>query len=99
MQFNADIADGLPWKFTPTQRAVIFYFSQFRKYFHLFGFLLIGKSIFFLIPKCYSLYGIYFQVKVKPGQSTLAFFTAENLSSKPITGVSTYNVTPMKVNC
>eukprot|EP00250_Pteridium_aquilinum_P008929 c18314_g1_i1 orf=393-1244(-) len=56
VQFNADIADGLPWKFMPTQR----------------------------------------EVKVKPGQSTLAFFTAENLSSKPITGVSTYNVTPMK---
>ncbi|KAI5069542.1 hypothetical protein GOP47_0015843 [Adiantum capillus-veneris] len=56
VQFNADIADGLPWKFTPTQR----------------------------------------EVRVKPGQSTLAFFTAENLSSKPITGVSTYNVTPMK---
>lgn len=56
VQFNADIGDGLPWKFTPTQR----------------------------------------EVRVKPGQSTLAFFTAENLSSKPITGVSTYNVTPMK---
>lgn len=56
VQFNADIADGMPWKFTPTQR----------------------------------------EVRVKPGQSTLAFFTAENLSSKPITGVSTYNVTPMK---
>lgn len=56
VQFNADIADGLPWKFAPTQR----------------------------------------EVRVKPGQSTLAFFTAENLSSKPITGVSTYNVTPMK---
>ncbi|MCO5554469.1 hypothetical protein L7F22_007998 [Adiantum nelumboides] len=56
VQFNADIADGLPWKFTPTQR----------------------------------------EVRVKPGQSTLAFFTAENLSSKAITGVSTYNVTPMK---
>ncbi|KAH7423851.1 hypothetical protein KP509_12G077100 [Ceratopteris richardii] len=56
VQFNADIADGLPWRFTPTQR----------------------------------------EVRVKPGQSTLAFFTAENLSSKPITGVSTYNVTPMK---
>lgn len=56
VQFNADVADGLPWKFTPTQR----------------------------------------EVKVKPGQSTLAFYTAENLSSKPITGVSTYNVAPMK---
>lgn len=34
---------------------------------------------------------------MKPGESALAFYTAENRSSKPITGVSTYNVTPMKV--
>ncbi|KAK8969255.1 hypothetical protein KSP40_PGU008459 [Platanthera guangdongensis] len=56
VQFNADVADGMPWKFVPTQR----------------------------------------QVKVKPGESALAFYTAENCSSVPITGVSTYNVTPMK---
>lgn len=36
------------------------------------------------------------EVKVHPGQSTLAFYTAHNLSKKPITGISTYNVTPMK---
>lgn len=34
---------------------------------------------------------------MKPGESALAFYTAENKSSTPITGVSTYNVTPMKV--
>ncbi|URE36295.1 Tetratricopeptide repeat [Musa troglodytarum] len=56
VQFNADVADGMPWKFTPTQR----------------------------------------EVRVKPGESALAFYTAENHSSTPITGVSTYNVTPMK---
>lgn len=56
VQFNADIADGMPWKFIPTQR----------------------------------------EVRVKPGESALAFYTAENKSSAPITGVSTYNVTPMK---
>ncbi|CAL1360749.1 unnamed protein product [Linum trigynum] len=56
VQFNADVADGMPWKFIPTQR----------------------------------------EVRVKPGESTLAFYTAENRSSAPITGVSTYNVTPMK---
>lgn len=38
------------------------------------------------------------QVRVKPGESALAFYTAENRSSTPITGVSTYNVTPMKVS-
>lgn len=56
VQFNADIADGMQWKFVPTQR----------------------------------------EVRVKPGESALAFYTAENQSSTPIIGVSTYNVTPMK---
>jgi cytochrome c oxidase assembly protein subunit 11 len=54
--FNADVNDGMPWRFLPSQRAV----------------------------------------KIRPGQSTLAFFTAENTSSKVITGVSTYNVTPQQ---
>ncbi|CAL5367065.1 unnamed protein product [Camellia sinensis] len=35
-------------------------------------------------------------VRVKPGESALAFYTVENQSSTPITGVSTYNVTLMK---
>ncbi|KAK9725995.1 hypothetical protein RND81_05G182900 [Saponaria officinalis] len=35
-------------------------------------------------------------VRVKPGESALAFYTAENLSTAPIVGISTYNVTPMK---
>lgn len=56
VQFNADVADGMPWKFIPTQR----------------------------------------EVRVRPGESALAFYTAENRSSTPIVGVSTYNVTPMK---
>uniref|UniRef100_A0A7N0TRX5 Cytochrome c oxidase assembly protein n=1 Tax=Kalanchoe fedtschenkoi TaxID=63787 RepID=A0A7N0TRX5_KALFE len=56
VQFNADVADGMQWKFIPTQR----------------------------------------EVRVKPGESALAFYTAENKSSTPITGVSTYNVTPMR---
>ncbi|KAH0969329.1 hypothetical protein GBA52_028784 [Prunus armeniaca] len=56
VQFNADVADGMQWKFIPTQR----------------------------------------EIRVKPGESALAFYTAENRSSTPIVGVSTYNVTPMK---
>ncbi|KAG6556298.1 hypothetical protein Mapa_002240 [Marchantia paleacea] len=56
VSFNADVADSMPWKFTPCQR----------------------------------------QVKVRPGQSTLVFYTAENTSSEAITGVSTYNVAPMQ---
>lgn len=40
---------------------------------------------------------LFWKVRVKPGESALAFYTAENRSSTPIVGVSTYNVTPMKV--
>jgi len=46
VSFNADVSDGMNWKFTPTQRSV----------------------------------------KINPGQSTLAFYTAHNLSDKSITG-------------
>ncbi|KAI7733008.1 hypothetical protein M8C21_024999, partial [Ambrosia artemisiifolia] len=53
VRFNADMSDGMPWKFTP------------------------------------------FKERVKPRESAFAFYTAENLSSAPITGVSAYNVTPM----
>ena len=35
-------------------------------------------------------------VTVVPGETALAFFKAKNLSDKPITGVATYNVTPMR---
>ena len=35
-------------------------------------------------------------VRTTPGEITLAFYTVKNLSDKPITGVSTYNVTPQK---
>lgn len=56
VMFNADVSDGLQWRFSPTQRSV----------------------------------------KIHPGQSTLAFYTAHNLSNKAITGVSTYNVAPQQ---
>ena len=35
-------------------------------------------------------------VNIRPGESTLAFYTAQNNSDKSITGVSTYNVTPQQ---
>mmetsp|Transcript_25243 Transcript_25243/g.30559 ORF Transcript_25243/g.30559 Transcript_25243/m.30559 type:complete len:322 (-) Transcript_25243:260-1225(-) len=56
IQFNADVSDDMPWKFTPTQR----------------------------------------QVRAIPGETVLAFFTAENTTDVPINGVSTYNVSPQK---
>lgn len=46
VSFNADVSDGMNWKFVPTQRSV----------------------------------------KINPGQSTLAFYTAHNLSDKAVTG-------------
>jgi len=45
ISFNSDVADGLPWRFTPTQKSV----------------------------------------RVKPGETTLAFFTAKNKSNVDIT--------------
>lgn len=36
------------------------------------------------------------EVVVPLGEPTLAFYVAENLTDKPITGVATYNVVPMK---
>jgi cytochrome c oxidase assembly protein subunit 11 len=36
------------------------------------------------------------EIKVRVGQNALAFFKAENLTDKPIIGMSTYNVTPDK---
>ncbi|MBP9752740.1 MAG: cytochrome c oxidase assembly protein [Proteobacteria bacterium] len=36
------------------------------------------------------------EIKVRVGQNALAFFRAENLTDKPIIGMSTYNVTPDK---
>ena len=56
VEFNADVAEGIPWKFVPTQKSV----------------------------------------KVKPGETTLAFYTVKNRGREDITGVATYNVQPNK---
>ncbi|KAF3785574.1 Cytochrome c oxidase assembly protein [Nymphaea thermarum] len=55
VQFNADVADGMSWKFVPTQR----------------------------------------EVRVRPGESALAFYTAENLSSAPKLAAIYFN----KIQC
>ena len=36
------------------------------------------------------------EIKVIPGETALAFYTATNPTDKPITGVSTYNVVPFE---
>ncbi len=56
VRFNADIAQGLPWTFTPEK----------------------------------------VQMKVRAGESTLAFYRATNNGKRPITGTATFNVTPVK---
>jgi cytochrome c oxidase assembly protein subunit 11 len=56
ISFNADVAEGMQWRFVPTQKSLI----------------------------------------VKPGETTLAFFTAKNNSERDVTGVATYNVQPNK---
>lgn len=56
IHFNADVGQGLPWRFKPKQRAI----------------------------------------EVRPGETHLAFYEAENLSAEPILGSSTFNVTPQK---
>ena len=56
VSFNADVAEGMPWRFVPTQKSV----------------------------------------RVRPGETTLAFFTARNKSTRDVTGVATYNVQPNK---
>jgi cytochrome c oxidase assembly protein subunit 11 len=35
-------------------------------------------------------------ITLKPGESGLAFYRATNTSDKPVTGIATYNVTPLK---
>lgn len=63
---------------------------------YIYNFMFIKGLICFWVLN-YDALVLYLQVRVKPGESALAFYTAENRSSTPITGVSTYNVTPMKV--
>lgn len=36
------------------------------------------------------------EVKLAPGETSLAFYTAENLTDKPIIGIATYNVIPFE---
>ena len=55
--FNADIAHGLEWNFSPVQREKI----------------------------------------VTLGETTLVFYEAKNYSDKPVTGVATFNVLPLKI--
>jgi cytochrome c oxidase assembly protein subunit 11 len=56
IRFNADLHNGMPWRFAPAQR----------------------------------------EVTLRIGEEAVAFYTARNPTDRPVTGVSTYNVTPDK---
>jgi len=56
VRFTTSTSFNMPWKFSPTQKAV----------------------------------------KVRIGETALAFFTAKNESDKPVVGVASYNVSPMR---
>lgn len=37
-----------------------------------------------------------YEIKVMPGETALAFYTAKNPTDNPVTGISTYNVVPFE---
>lgn len=37
-----------------------------------------------------------YEIKVAPGETALAFYTARNPTDRPVTGISTYNVVPFE---
>jgi cytochrome c oxidase assembly protein subunit 11 len=99
VSFNADVNDGMPWRFLPSQRDVKVWLGR--------------QNVLLVSCKCkphnaapsprirlfpsacwYASCSTWSAAQIRPGQSTLAFYTAENVSNKVITGVSTYNVTP-----
>ena len=97
--FNADVNDGMPWRFLPSQRAVkviarlaASHDTQLRGV--PYGTALDHDER----HACQNseAHRSRSSPQIRPGQSTLAFFTAENTSNKVITGVSTYNVTPQQ---
>ena len=93
VSFNADVNDNMPWKFQPTQRSI-----KVGAQAHCIS------SLRCSAPHCCSFHVELVQLtlpvqslsQLRPGQSTLAFYTAENTSDRVITGVSTYNVTPQQ---
>jgi cytochrome c oxidase assembly protein subunit 11 len=56
VQFSADVAPGLSWRFAPVEK----------------------------------------EIEIRPGETALAFYRAENLGGEPILGSATFNVTPQK---
>ena len=105
VSFNADVNDNMPWKFQPTQRSIKVVERRLRTLVstgqgHRQGLSIVqrvatGPQMHLgLVPKRTKQ---YLRVpQLRPGQSTLAFYTAENTSDRVITGVSTYNVTPQQ---
>ena len=53
----------------------------------------------FIMDPAYPVRGVTVSIsslKVVPGETALAFYTARNSTDKPVTGISTYNVVPFE---
>jgi cytochrome c oxidase assembly protein subunit 11 len=103
VSFNADVADGMPWRFAPAQRSVKVGLALDPLLPCSHG----QKSGVWLSPwhvqgqprwppAQHPIKAAMLIWQVHPGESTLVFYTAHNLSNKAVTGVSTYNVAPQQ---
>jgi hypothetical protein len=82
--FNADVADGMPWRFFPTQRQAR---TPCARRVALPHHLPLPNACLLLRCCCaLCICAHRKQVVVRPGESTLAFYTAHNTSDEPITG-------------
>ena len=104
--FTSQVPDTMPWKFTPTQREVKVCerersrsVCRVRRTDTLCSESMMFNKNYLFHSSPFSLNLHHFDatlLQLVPGETALAFYTAKNMSDKAITGVATYNVTPVK---